>query len=63
MIPTDLRAEIRRLFFAEHWCVGTIATRFDACCCLAPRNRRPNSLREIRFWYETSKSNSPPMPK
>ncbi len=25
MIPPDLRAEIRRLFFAEHWKVGTIA--------------------------------------
>jgi transposase len=25
VIPPDLRAEIRRLFFAEHWTVGTIA--------------------------------------
>ena len=25
MIPPDVRAEIRRLFFAEHWTVGTIA--------------------------------------
>jgi transposase len=26
MIPTELRSRIRRLFFAEHWKVGTIAT-------------------------------------
>jgi transposase len=26
MIPPDVRARIRRLFFAEHWRVGTIAT-------------------------------------
>ena len=32
MIPTDLRAEIRRLFFAEHWCVGTIATQLRVHC-------------------------------
>src|SRR4030042_5176713 len=25
MIPLELRADIRRLFFAEHWGVGTIA--------------------------------------
>ncbi|MGC3998031.1 MAG: hypothetical protein QM767_11280 [Anaeromyxobacter sp.] len=25
MIPPELRARIRRLFFAEHWKVGTIA--------------------------------------
>ena len=25
MIPLELRADIRRLFFAEHWRVGTIA--------------------------------------
>lgn len=24
MIPPELRARIRRLFFAEHWKVGTI---------------------------------------
>jgi len=28
MISAELRAEIRRLFFAEHWKVGTIATHF-----------------------------------
>ena len=27
MISPELRAEIRRLFFAEHWCVDTIATQ------------------------------------
>lgn len=27
MIPPDQRAEIRRLFYAEHWKVGTIATQ------------------------------------
>lgn len=26
MISDDLRAKIRRLFFAEHWRIGTIAT-------------------------------------
>ena len=26
MISAELRAEIRRLFYAEHWKVGTIAT-------------------------------------
>ena len=26
MIPPEQRAEIRRLFYAEHWRVGTIAT-------------------------------------
>src|SRR3990172_9702488 len=28
MISAEVRAEIRRLFFAEHWKVGTIATHF-----------------------------------
>ena len=26
MIPAEVLAEIRRLFYAEHWKVGTIAT-------------------------------------
>ena len=26
MIPPDRRAEIRRLFYAEHWKIGTIAS-------------------------------------
>jgi len=28
MIDAELYARIRRLFFAEHWKVGTIATEF-----------------------------------
>ena len=28
MTPLDQAAEIRRLFFAEHWKVGTSATQF-----------------------------------
>jgi transposase len=30
MIPEELRSRIRRLFFAEHWKVGTIATEVGA---------------------------------
>ena len=29
MISTEQVAEIRRLFHAEHWKVGTIATQLD----------------------------------
>ena len=29
MIPPELYAKIRRLFFAEHWPVNTIATQLD----------------------------------
>src|SRR5829696_7677422 len=29
MIPEELRSRIRRLFFAEHWKVGTIAAELD----------------------------------
>ena len=29
MIPPETIAEIRRLFFAEHWKIGTIATALD----------------------------------
>ena len=29
MIDEDVRARIRRLFFAEHWKIGTIAIELD----------------------------------
>jgi hypothetical protein len=29
MIPPELKAKIRRLHFAEHWKVGTIAAQMD----------------------------------
>ncbi len=29
MIGDDVRARIRRLFFAEHWKIGTIAVELD----------------------------------
>ena len=28
MVPPEQRAEIRRLYYAEHWPVGTIAAQF-----------------------------------
>ena len=29
MIPEEQRARIRRLFFAEHWKIGTIAAELE----------------------------------
>lgn len=31
MISAELEADIRRLFFAEHWKVGTIVTQLRSC--------------------------------
>ncbi|MFT5435257.1 MAG: hypothetical protein ACI9OJ_005974 [Myxococcota bacterium] len=30
MISAEVRTEIRRLFYAEHWKVGTIAAQFES---------------------------------
>jgi len=43
MISEDVRARIRRLFFAEHWKVGTIATELglhrDTVACAVDTSR------------------------
>jgi hypothetical protein len=46
MISEDVRARIRRLFFAEHWKIGTIAAELgvhrDAVACAVDTSRFSN---------------------
>jgi IS30 family transposase len=54
MIPPAQRAEIRRLFYAEHWPVGTIATTLgvhhDTVQGRVVRRRVDENGRGIYFW-------------
>jgi len=49
MIPDDLRSRVRRLFFAEHWKIGTIAQQLSVHHDAVERALDPKSFSNRRY--------------